>query len=80
MLTIGSKTSSTQKFIEAVNPKIAIIGVGRNNKFGHPNEDVLKRLADFKIKVFRTDKDGEIVIQVNKNGRISLNKMLLPLI
>ena len=41
----GSKTSSTEKFIEAVQPKIALIGVGENNTFGHPNEDVLERLT-----------------------------------
>ena len=46
----GSKTSSTQEFIKAVNPKIALIGVGENNKFGHPNEDVTKRLEDLRNK------------------------------
>lgn len=40
----GSNTSSTLDFLEAVNPKISIIGVGKDNKFGHPNEEVLKRL------------------------------------
>ena len=40
----GSKTSSTEEFLEAVNPKIALIGVGKKNTFGHPNEDVIKRL------------------------------------
>ena len=40
----GSKTSSTQEFINAVSPKVALIGVGKNNKFGHPNENVIIRL------------------------------------
>ena len=40
----GSKTSSIQEFIEAVKPKIALIGVGENNKFAHPNDDVIERL------------------------------------
>ena len=40
----GSKTSSSEKFIKAVNPKIALIGVGENNKFGHPNSNVIERL------------------------------------
>ena len=40
----GSKTSSIQKFLDITKPIIAIIGVGENNKFGHPNEDVIKRL------------------------------------
>lgn len=40
----GSKTSSIQEFLEKVKPKIALIGVGENNKFGHPNNQVLERL------------------------------------
>ena len=40
----GSKTSSIQDFIEAVNPKAALIGVGKNNTFGHPSSDVINRL------------------------------------
>lgn len=40
----GSKTSSIQEFLEKVKPKIALIGVGENNKFGHPNHQVLERL------------------------------------
>lgn len=58
----GSKSSSTQKFLEAVNADIALIGVGENNKFGHPNENVLKRLKAENMKIYRTDRNGEIVI------------------
>ena len=46
----GSKTSSTKKFLEAVKPKIAFIGVGENNKFGHPNVEVLHRLDMLRYK------------------------------
>lgn len=46
----GSKTSTTQSFLEAVNPNVALIGVGENNKFGHPNDAVIKRLIDFRYK------------------------------
>ncbi len=59
----GSKTSSIQEFIDLVNPKIALIGVGKNNNFGHPNEQVLERLNNSKI--FRTDECGEIEIRTN---------------
>lgn len=44
----GSKTSSTQEFLEAVQPKIALIGVSENNKFGHPNAEVIKRLQSMR--------------------------------
>lgn len=46
----GSKTSSTDEFIESVNPKIALIGVGKNNLFGHPNEDIINRLKEIRCK------------------------------
>ena len=52
----GSKTSSIQEFIDLVNPKIALIGVGEKNTFGHPNEDVILRLKKRGINILRTDK------------------------
>lgn len=66
----GSKTSSTQEFIKVVNPKFALIGVGKNNKFGHPNEEVVNRLKENGVDVYRTDKVGEIIIEVNRRGGI----------
>ena len=44
----GSKTSSAKEFLEAVNPQITLIGVGKNNKFGHPNDEVIKRLENMR--------------------------------
>ncbi len=46
----GSKTSSMQEFLEAVKPKIVLIGVGESNKFGHPNKEVLERLELLRFK------------------------------
>lgn len=46
----GSNTSSTEEFIEKVNPEIALIGVGEQNKFGHPNSSVLERLSNLRNK------------------------------
>ena len=46
----GSKTSSTQNFVNAVMPKIVLIGVGENNKFGHPNEEVIRRLENLRLQ------------------------------
>jgi len=46
----GSKTSSTQEFLKAVNPKIALIGVGKDNNFGHPNDNVIERLERLRHK------------------------------
>lgn len=66
----GSKTSSTEEFIQAVNPKIALIGVGKNNKFGHPNSGVIERLEKIGCKIYRTDRKGEITIKMNKKVQI----------
>ena len=66
----GSKTSSGQKFIKAVSPKIALIGVGENNIFGHPNSEVIERLQSYGTKIYRTDECGEISITVNNKGKI----------
>lgn len=46
----GSKTSSMQSFLEKVKPKIALIGVGKDNTFGHPNDEVLERLNLLRCK------------------------------
>ena len=67
----GSKTSSTAKFLELVTPKIALIGVGEGNKFGHPNNGVLDRIRDYTNKIYRTDKNGEIEIIYTK-GKIRI--------
>ena len=72
----GSKTSSIQDFLQLVYPKIALIGVGENNNFGHPNTGVLKRLEVLGTKVYRTDLHGEIEIQVNDRGKIEIKTML----
>ncbi len=73
----GSKTSSTKEFIELVNPQIAVIGVGKNNLFKHPSEEVIKRLKEHNIKIYRTDQNGEISFLVDKKGRIVKNTVQL---
>ena len=73
----GSKSSSIKEFVDNVKPKIALIGVGKNNIFGHPNADVIERLNSNKIKIYRTDTDGEIRIVINSKGRIiNINKFI----
>ncbi len=63
----GSNTSSTQEFLNVVKPQIALIGVGKNNKFGHPGQEVINRLENMKVKIYRTDQNGEIIITTNGN-------------
>ncbi len=61
----GSDTSNTTKFLKAINPEIAVISVGQDNKFGHPSQRVLNRFFDMAIRVFRTDIDGVIIMESN---------------
>ncbi|HEO8418575.1 DNA internalization-related competence protein ComEC/Rec2 [Niallia sp. FSL W8-0635] len=64
----GSKTSSSIEFIERLNPKIAVISVGENNRYNHPSNEVLTTLNENKVKVFRTDKNGGISFYFSKKG------------
>lgn len=61
----GSKSSTMQEFLEIVKPSLALIGVGENNNFGHPNDRVLNRLEQSGCKTYRTDMLGEITITSN---------------
>ena len=68
----GSKTSSIEEFLKSVNPNISLIGVGKNNMFGHPNQEIIERIKNIDSKIYRTDKSGEIIVNVNKSGKIRL--------
>ena len=61
----GSKTSSGKEFINEINPKYSIISVGKNNRYGHPNKEVLDNLKD--TKIYRTDEDGSIMFKIKNN-------------
>ncbi len=60
----GSRTSTSQAFLEKVAPKYAVIQVGKNNKFGHPTAETLARLTKFGSQVLRTDQEGTIRFNV----------------
>ena len=61
----GSNTSSSKEFIYEINPNYFIISVGKNNRYGHPNKEVLNNLSDSKI--YRTDQDGSIMFKIRNN-------------
>lgn len=63
----GSDTSSSESFLSKVNPKYAIIMVGENNKYNHPNQTILDRLERNNIITYRTDLNGNIVITSDGN-------------
>lgn len=61
----GSKTSTSGEFLEKISPEYAVISVGRDNKYGHPAEEVLDILSKYGIMIFRTDEAGDIKIISN---------------
>ena len=61
----GSKTSSSKEFVNEMNPNYSIISVGKNNRYGHPNKEVLNNLDNSKI--YRTDQDGSIMFKIKNN-------------
>lgn len=71
----GSSTSTSQEFLEAVNPEYAIISCGKDNSYGHPHRETLDKLEKADIKVFRTDRQGTIVLHSDgKNITFQLEK------
>lgn len=61
----GSDTSTSIRFLRMLEPKYAVISVGSNNRYNHPSEQTLSRLDQADVKVYRTDKDGNITVRSN---------------
>ena len=81
MHTTGSKTSSIKKFLSVVKPQYAFIGVDKNNKFGHPSDSTIQNLNSNKVKIYRTDEMGEIVLKTNgKRIKISYKVWIMKIL
>ena len=72
----GSITSTSDDFLKLIMPRMALIGCGKNNKFGHPNQFILNKLSAIGCKIYRTDLNGEISICIDENAIISDNAMI----
>jgi len=62
----GSASSSTVSFLSAVNPSVAVVSVGRDNRFGHPDPSVMEMMGEKGIEVFRTDLCGAVVLLIHR--------------
>lgn len=69
----GSKFSTSQAFLNEATPQLAVIQVGKNNKYGHPNADVVARLKDIGARVYRNDENGTVEIAL-KDGNAEVIK------
>ncbi len=61
----GAKTSTIQAFLDKVSPEAAVISCGEGNKYGHPHKDTMDKLTSAKVKIYRTDLDGSVVIKTD---------------
>lgn len=68
----GSRTSSTETFLEAAKPRLALISVGLRNLYHHPAPEVVERLQAHGARVLRTDRSGEVVVRFEEDGRMGI--------
>lgn len=73
----GSRTSTSEEFLKAVTPEIALISDGKGNSYGHPHKETLDGLAQFKVQVFRTDLLGTILISCDTMQTCKINSKIL---
>ena len=66
----GSKYSTSEEFLQMINPAIAVISCGKNNRYGHPHEETLERLSEADISWFCTKDYGAITVSVDAKGRV----------
>ena len=71
----GSKQSSSEAFLRAAQPEIAIISAGEDNSYGHPHQETLKRLKVIGCKIFETVRNGAITLQTDGN-RVTIDCFL----
>ena len=67
----GSNTSSSKKFLNEVTPEYAVISVGQDNMYNHPHNVTLQALEKANAKIYRTDKQGDVIFNV-ENGKIKV--------
>ena len=72
----GSKYSSSEQFINTVNPKVSVISSGKNNSYGHPHKETLERLESVATSIYRTDELGQITCSCKRNGPFTVRNVI----
>lgn len=63
----GSRTSSTEPFIELIDPQLAIVSAGRNNRYGHPHKEVMETFEKYNVPTLVTAEEGSVMITIKDN-------------
>jgi competence protein ComEC len=71
----GSRYSTGDDFLAAIDPSVAVIQVGKNN-YGHPHPDIIKKLTESDIPIYRNDSDGAVMLSIDGDGRVGIKTML----
>ena len=77
----GSKTSSSELFLDAVRPRLGVVSVGANNSYGHPSPSTLGTFADRAIPLLRTDLEGTLVLSTDGrqlSARVGGERWVVP--
>ena len=69
----GSSTSSTEVFLQAVEPDIAVVSSAKESPFGHPDDSVLTRLSSYDVETYWTGVHGDITMKINNEGKIDVD-------
>ncbi|WP_460415267.1 DNA internalization-related competence protein ComEC/Rec2 [Planifilum fimeticola] len=72
----GSRTSTHSAWLKEVHPAQAVISVGEHNRFGHPAPEVLRRLEERGVRIWRTDRHGAVTVRISPSGRMRVETML----
>ncbi len=64
----GSKNSSGEDFLDITKPFIGVVSCGKNNTYGHPNRETIERFNERGSRIYRTDRDGEIIVRIRDRG------------
>ncbi|PTM59535.1 DNA internalization-related competence protein ComEC/Rec2 [Desmospora activa] len=64
----GSRTSTAEEWLEQTRPQMAVISAGRNNRYGHPSPEVVERLGNHGVQLWRTDRDGAVTFILDETG------------
>ncbi len=72
----GSKYSSSEQFVNTVNPKVSVISAGKNNSYGHPHKETLECLELVDTSIYRTDELGQITCSCKRNGPFTVRSVI----